>query len=318
MNQKIVGFTGSKRPDFIGDIHGHFDALLELLKVLGYERKNGTYSHPERIAVFVGDYIDRGPRIKETLELVQSMQEKKSAIALMGNHEFNFLCYNHTDENGIPHRANSEKNTNQCCETIKALKDPDDLRKYLEWMASLPIAIEAPDFRAVHAQWEDSAIAHLRQSGIQKFDQEGLRRLHKNQSLLISCELLLKGYEETLPEHLHFTDHEGNLRSESRVKWWNAKMPNKLGDILASLPREQAEKDISGFKLSLKDFYPRSEKPVFFGHYWMRPIEFGLTAPNACCVDFSIAKEGLLVAYRFSGEKTLLSENLVANRVSLA
>ena len=53
--------------DLIGDIHGHATKLEALLGKLGYSKKNGNYSHPERTVVFVGDYIDRGPQIKETL-----------------------------------------------------------------------------------------------------------------------------------------------------------------------------------------------------------------------------------------------------------
>lgn len=56
--------------DLIGDIHGHADKLEELLVKLGYKKRRGTYSHPERKALFVGDYIDRGPKLRETLELV--------------------------------------------------------------------------------------------------------------------------------------------------------------------------------------------------------------------------------------------------------
>lgn len=52
--------------DFIGDIHGHADKLVALLQKLGYTKINGSYAHPERKVLFVGDYIDRGPKIKET------------------------------------------------------------------------------------------------------------------------------------------------------------------------------------------------------------------------------------------------------------
>ena len=41
--------------DFIGDIHGHADKLEQLLSKLGYEKKNGTYSHSESKMIFVGD-----------------------------------------------------------------------------------------------------------------------------------------------------------------------------------------------------------------------------------------------------------------------
>jgi hypothetical protein len=59
--------------DLIGDIHGHADALLQLLKSIGYSRQKGVYRHPERQAIFLGNFIDRGPKIKETLEIVRPM-----------------------------------------------------------------------------------------------------------------------------------------------------------------------------------------------------------------------------------------------------
>ena len=79
--------------DIIGDIHGHADELVELLGLLGYESQDNVYTHPTRTAVFVGDFIDRGPRIREVLRLVRPMCESGSALAVMGNHEFNALAF---------------------------------------------------------------------------------------------------------------------------------------------------------------------------------------------------------------------------------
>ena len=52
-------------------------------------------------------------------------------------------------------------------------------------------------------------------------------------------------------------------------------------------------------------------KPVFFGHYWLkgRPE---ITAPNAACLDFSIAREGYLTANRWSGERELAKDALIS------
>ena len=55
--------------------------------------------------------------------------------------------------------------------------------------------------------------------------------------------------------------------------------------------------------------YPSDERPVLFGHYWMTPHDARpiLTrSPNVCCLDFSIARPGgLLAAYRWDGEDKL-------------
>jgi len=48
--------------DLIGDIHGHADELKELLSKLGYKNQNWTWSHKMRMPIFLGDYIDMGPK----------------------------------------------------------------------------------------------------------------------------------------------------------------------------------------------------------------------------------------------------------------
>ena len=78
--------------DIIGDIHGCFDELHGLLTNLGYEiaAKDGSYHvrHPEgRTAVFLGDLVDRGPKIVDVLKIVMSMRESGSALAVPGNHD---------------------------------------------------------------------------------------------------------------------------------------------------------------------------------------------------------------------------------------
>src|SRR4051812_15135851 len=79
--------------DIIGDIHGHADALCLMLETLGYSAARGVYRHPRRTAVFVGDYIDRGPKQREVLRIVQAMCAAGFAHAAMGNHEFNALAW---------------------------------------------------------------------------------------------------------------------------------------------------------------------------------------------------------------------------------
>ncbi len=72
--------------DIIGDVHGCADELEALLGQLGYEaveRRNGfgldagpTYRHPDgRMVVFVGDLVDRGPRILDSVRIARNMLE---------------------------------------------------------------------------------------------------------------------------------------------------------------------------------------------------------------------------------------------------
>jgi len=81
--------------DIVGDLHGCFDELRELLTMLGYEiAEDGAYSvrAPEgRKSVFLGDLVDRGPKITETLKLVMSMVESGAALCVPGNHDVKLM-----------------------------------------------------------------------------------------------------------------------------------------------------------------------------------------------------------------------------------
>jgi protein phosphatase len=82
--------------DVIGDVHGCFVELVELLGELGYAvAEDGDAIHvtpPEgRRAVFVGDYVDRGPDTPRVLRLVMAMAQAGSAICLPGNHDIKLV-----------------------------------------------------------------------------------------------------------------------------------------------------------------------------------------------------------------------------------
>ena len=87
--------------DIIGDVHGCFDELVDLLKQLGYSveaQSNGEASPtflvkpPEgRKAIFLGDLVDRGPKIPDVLRLVMSMAEAGTALCVPGNHDIKLM-----------------------------------------------------------------------------------------------------------------------------------------------------------------------------------------------------------------------------------
>ncbi len=78
--------------DIIGDVHGCFDELVMLLEQLGYSvegRGERTSVKPPagRKTVFVGDLVDRGPKIPAVLRLVMGMVAAGTALCLPGNHD---------------------------------------------------------------------------------------------------------------------------------------------------------------------------------------------------------------------------------------
>ncbi len=69
--------------DVIGDIHGQHDRLVALLRTLGYQETMRAWRHPDRTAIFVGDFIDRGPQQVATVKLVRAMTDTGAAKAIL-------------------------------------------------------------------------------------------------------------------------------------------------------------------------------------------------------------------------------------------
>lgn len=79
--------------DIIGDIHGCYDELVELLIKLGYEVSINDDGHPSvsaphgRKTIFLGDYVDRGPKVVDVMRLVMNMCKSGIAHCVPGNHD---------------------------------------------------------------------------------------------------------------------------------------------------------------------------------------------------------------------------------------
>jgi protein phosphatase len=82
--------------DIIGDVHGCFDEVWELLGKLGYQATalDGHFDvrHPDRRkVVFLGDLADRGPRVVDVFRLAMDMVAAGTALCVPGNHEVKLL-----------------------------------------------------------------------------------------------------------------------------------------------------------------------------------------------------------------------------------
>ena len=300
--------------DLIGDIHGHADDLEQLLRKLGYERLRGVYRHPERKVIFLGDFIDRGPRIREVLQIVRPMVESEQALAVMGNHEFNALAY-HTPDLELPGeylRRHTVNNQLQHRHTIEQLSK-SDLESYLGWFRTLPLWLDLHGLRAVHACWDPTSIAAITEA----LGADGLltdlvlhRACRSGTELFDHFETVLKGKEIALPEGTFFLDKDGHLRKRTRVKWY---LPHhgQTYRTYALTDEILSDEAISESILATSSPYPADSKPVFVGHYWMLADRPGLLAPNVACLDYSVAKNGFLCAYRWDGEQHLNDANFV-------
>ncbi len=295
MNQTTTGY------DLIGDLHGHATELKTLLQKMGYHLRDHVWQHPERKAIFVGDYIDRGPEIRETLYIVKSMVDAGAAYAIMGNHEYNALAFSYHHPDGGYIRPHSEKNIHQHYQTIKQFQGYEkEWDEYLAWFANLPLFLELDGIRAVHACWQDAHIDFLKKlEG--PLTRDMLLKAHiKHSPEWTVFEETLKGVEMKLPDGQSFQDKDGAHRAESRVKWWLNPAGLTYSDYFFNYPPElehvQLPKEIDAQP------YSPDAPPVFFGHYWLNP-KFAAPAKqaeNVVCLDYSVAKGGVLVGFRYS------------------
>ena len=290
--------------DIIGDIHGQYDKLIALLERLGYEPFGNHYRHPEdRKVIFLGDYIDRGPKIRETLHLVRHMQEAGEALAIMGNHEFDAIAYHTPDGRGGFLRERNRANIAQHAVTIAAFVGlEDEWAGWVRWMRGLPFFIDLGELRAVHAAWDESRIAKLR--GKSLLDDAFLHAAASKGSDEFSLvEVLLNGPELRLPEGVFFVDHQGIHRSKVRVRWWDLSDDGDIGSYVFPSPLDYVKHPISRDQFDSLPNYPADAPAVFIGHYWLPAHWEKLPlAANIAGVDYSAGLgEAPLVAYRWDG-----------------
>jgi hypothetical protein len=298
--------------DIVGDIHGCGKTLEKLLLKLGYSLDaEGVYKHLNRIVIFLGDFIDRGPYQREVIGIVRPMIESGSAKAVMGNHEYNAIAYATPDEEiGGYLRAHSEKNKKQNKAFLDAyVDDPAAYNDVIEWFKTLPLWLDLGDIRIIHACWDKEMIRKVGSPVLT----DGLLHasFHKNNWQYDAIGTILKGKEIPLPDGHVFHDKEGNARHDIRVRWWDQSAGTYLQAYMGpeSARTQIPDDEIAGDHLIE---YSHDEPLVFLGHYWMEGVPEPL-APNIACTDYSVARSGgKLVAYRWDGERSLESDKFVA------
>ncbi|WP_339911081.1 metallophosphoesterase [Symmachiella dynata] len=301
--------------DIIGDIHGHADELTELLGDLGYKLQGGHYANPQRTAVFVGDFIDRGPQIREVLQIVRPMVEAGSARAVMGNHEFNAIAWNtlHPTENHRYLRPHTEKNNGQFAETWTQLTT-EELASAIDWFRTLPMWLALEGINVVHACWQPShqetITAALKQYGGVTTDFM-VDATNQGSDLYLAVDDVLKGKEFPLPEGITYRDKDGNLRTNVRVRWFESPEGKSLRDYALPPAPLAPDTPLSESMVDTRAVYAADAPPVFLGHYWLWSDRPTRLATNVACVDYSVAKDGILCAYRWNGEQELADKNFL-------
>jgi hypothetical protein len=306
--------------DVIGDVHGSIAKLEGLLVMMGYRRTgSGGWRHPEgRTAVFVGDIIDRNPGQVRCLQTVRTMVDDGDALIVLGNHEFNAVCYA-TPRGGSHLRERNVKNFDQHKTFLTEVPvDSPEHDEWIRWFRTIPMWLDLGGLRVIHACWSDTHIETLRAAfGGPTLSNEKALALAatKETAEYDAIEVILKGPEVKLPEGQAYKDKDGHLREKARYKWWGGGAMT-LRDRAIFIPGSKDAEDRlhPGFgddPIPNSMPVPDHRTPVIVGHYW-NTGELELLSPRAACVDFSAGKEGPLVAYRWTGETDLDAANLIA------
>jgi hypothetical protein len=303
--------------DIIGDVHGHADQLRSLLKNMGYSLVDDCYFHPERKAVFVGDFINRGPKIRETLTLIRKMVEKGTAYAILGNHEMYAVLYYLRDIEGKYYKKRIPKYQLQINQTLaEFVLYQEEFKSHLKWLRTLPVFLDFGAIRVVHACWDDKNIELLKSTITEpKLTKTVLREIALNgtpfsTSFWESC----KGVDFQLPKDMLIFDTEGHPHRSFRMKWWDVPLGKTFNDVSLESRFELPAYTIPREIIQERKPYPADAPIVFFGHYCLKQC-CGIMAENLCCVDSCVTRTGKLAAYRWNGENKLDKAKFVTSDV---
>jgi hypothetical protein len=153
------------------------------------------------------------------MEIVAGMVRAGAAQIVMGNHEFNALCFHTPDGNGEYLRHHTKQNCAQHAATLAYFeKNPGAKQRALTSFYSFPLWLDLGFARVVHAAWSPAAIRSMKTPYLTP---EGLVRAStKGTPEYQAIETLLKGVEATLPDKIPYFEKDGHERTEIRVRWW--------------------------------------------------------------------------------------------------
>lgn len=145
--------------DIVGDVHGEWQALLYLLKHLGYDEAG---NHPQnRKLVFVGDLCDRGPNSPAVLAWFKCAHDAGNAWMVLGNHELNAIIGDAKDGSGwfFPERTAKDSRFYAPWQMLPE----GEHRPLIAWLSQMPIILQRSDLRIVHAAWINESVTALQQ-----------------------------------------------------------------------------------------------------------------------------------------------------------
>jgi hypothetical protein len=266
--------------DLVGDVHGEVAALRSLLGHLGYPADR---THPQgRRLVFLGDLVDRGPDSPAVVRLVRGLVEDGLAQCVLGNHELNLMLGLRKEGNAWFFGQPSESMGRPPRSVPQAPAD-DRLREQAQaFFRRLPLGLERPDLRAVHACWDAEAVGRVR---------------HRTDAVLAARE-----FRQAIVEDLRRRPAADDIGRRLALRNRNPVQ------VLTSGPERRLPRSSSAGgkgRLAWWEGYGRDEPFCVFGHYWRVRLphddEFehlfdegrphaALGAGRAMCLDYSAGK----------------------------
>lgn len=133
----------------IGDIHGCFDSIKELIE-------NKIQLQKDDKLILLGDYIDRGDKSKKVIDFIMELQGKGfDVIPLLGNHEAMLLDAFEDQKNISLWTLNGG---NETLKSFKVSSVKDIESKYIEFFKGLRYYYAFEDYLFVHAGFNDNVL----------------------------------------------------------------------------------------------------------------------------------------------------------------
>lgn len=124
-----------------GDVHGMDEQLRMAMEAVESHAKK--HSSEEKLAVFLGDYVDRGQSSMQVVDMIRGWDPGFKVIALRGNHEQMMVSW----AQGIAHHW-----LESYPETVRSYRgDEEKLFEHVAWMAGLPLYHRQGNYLFVHA-----------------------------------------------------------------------------------------------------------------------------------------------------------------------
>jgi len=180
---------------------------------------------------------------------------------------------------------------------------------------SLPLFLDLGEIRIVHAAWIPYEIEKIKKwtsDGLNLTEELLQKSSQKGTEEYDAIDRVLKGLEIPLPKDADpLPDKEKNACKEIPIRWWEPAADKSYGEVIfPTSSLDCADQKIEAEKTDGLSYYS-DPVPVFFGHYWrhLKKHQLKVQADHICCLDYSVANGGSLVAYRWDGENTLRNDH---------